>query len=316
MVGIVGTTDGLTEQGMKSTDSDFLFNPDIDGKEKIKVCRKWLYTWEKQNLESLRKFAFVPSRWRGQVTLLIHSFQPNEEMFYVNEFPILHTWKMLGLLPVVIITDKETTPMFTLKARYPEHVSIAISPDLRRGDVLSLSRDCLKNLYKYFDTPYCLIIQDDGFPIRDNLDDFLGRWDYIGAPFVRDLPRQYIADLLLRDCLNGGFSLRTRKYCEAVCGEWSRWGANTAEKHGWNMEEDWFYSVRSRLNLFHRLKYRIPWASQARRFSAMDILGIVDLRKYRHIPFGIHSPTTCYFYRNALCELGYEPLSDQENQEQ
>lgn len=307
--------DGLNGQKTKFLGSDFLFDKVIDGKDKTRVCRRWLYAWERQNLEGLRKLTFTPSRWRGQVTLLIHSFQPNEEMFYVNEFPILHTWKMLGRLPVVIITDKETAPMSALKNRYPEDVAITTSPDLKRGDVLSLSRDCLKNLHKYFDTPYCLTIQDDGFPIRDNLDDFLGKWDYVGAPCVRDLPRQYIADLLLKDCLNGGFSLRTREYCVAVCEEWSRWGGRTAEKFGWNAEEDWFYSVRSRRNLFHRLRYRLPWASQARRFAAMDILGIVDLRKYRHVPFGIHSPTTCYFYRNELCGLGYDPLPGQDELE-
>lgn len=315
MDGATGTLDGTTRQDEKFIGSDFLFDLGIDSKEKIRVCRKWLYAWEMLNLEGLRKAIFSPSRWRREVTLLIHSFQPKEEMFYVNEFPILHTWKILGRLPVVIITDKETSPMSALKARYPEDVVIAISPDLKRGDVLSLSRDCLKNLYKYFDTPYCLTIQDDGFPIRDNLGDFLGKWDYVGAPFVRDLPRQYIADILLKNCLNGGFSLRTRKYCEAVCREWSRWGMRTADKRGWNAEEDWFYSVRSRLNPFHRLKYRLPWASQARKFAAMDILGIVDLRKYRHIPFGIHSPTTCYFYRKELCRLGYDPLPGQESLE-
>ena len=312
MDGATGILDGVIRQDEKFIGSDFLFDLGFDSKEKIRVCRKWLYAWEMLNLEGLRKSIFSPSRWRGEVTLLIHSFQPKEEMFYVNEFPILHTWKILGRLPVVIITDKETSPMSALKARYPDDVVIAISPDLKRGDVLSLSRDCLKNLYKYFDTPYCLTIQDDGFPIRDNLGDFLGKWDYVGAPFVRDLPRQYIADLLLKNCLNGGFSLRTRKYCEAVCREWSRWGMKTADRRGWNVEEDWFYSVRSRLNPFHRLKYRFPWASQARKFAAMDILGIVDLRKYRHIPFGIHSPTTCYFYRNELCRLGYDPLPGQE----
>ena len=278
-------------------------------KEEAAFCRKWLYEWEKRNLEGLRKMAFQPSRWRGQVTLLIHSFQPDEEMFYVNEFPILHTWKVLGRLPVAIITDKDTEPMAALKARYPEDVSIKMSPDLKRGDVLSLSRDCLNNLYKYFETPYCLTIQDDGFPIRDNLGDFLGKWDYIGAPFVRDLPRQYVADLLLKDCLNGGFSLRSHRYCVATCREWARWGARASRWFKWNAEEDWFYSVRSRWNPLHRLKYRLPWASQARLFAAMDILGIVDLRKYRHVPFGIHSPTTCYFYKDELCKLGYEPYS-------
>ena len=289
---------------------DFLFDPLIDGREKTAFCRKWLYAWEKMNLDRLRNVDFAPSKWRGVVTLVIHSFQPDEKMF--NEFPILHTWKMLGRLPVVIVTDKETAPMLSLRERYPDDVGIRLSPDLKRGDILSLSRDCLNNLPRYFETPYCLTIQDDGFPIGKNLDEFLGKWDYIGAPFVRDLPRQYIADLLLKDCLNGGFSLRSHRYCEAVCIEWKRWGCRAARRFNWNAEEDWFYSVRSRLNLLHRMKYRIPWGAQARRFAAMDILGIVDLRKYRHVPFGIHSPTTCYFYKETLYKLGYAALSPQE----
>ena len=219
-----------------SENPDFVFETKYGAKEKTALCRRWLYAWEKLNLKKLRNMSFPQSKWRGQITLLIHSFHPNEEMFYVNEFPILHTWKMLGSLPVVIITDKETIQMSNFRMRYPKDVSIRISPDLKRGDVLSLSRDCLNNLYKYFDTSYCLIIQDDGFPIRDNLDDFLGKWDYIGAPCVRDLPRQYIADLLLKDCLNGGFSLRTHKMCEDTCHAWRSWGQKAQETFSWNIE--------------------------------------------------------------------------------
>jgi hypothetical protein len=272
----------------------------------MSVCRKWLYEWQRLNLECLRNHDFKESKWKGRVTLLIHSFQPDESMFYVNEFPVLHTWKILGRLPVVIITDKETSAMALFREKYPEDITIRISPDLKKGDVLSLSRDCLNNLYDYFDTPYCLVIQDDGFPIRDNLDEFLGRWDYVGAPSVRDLPRQYIADLILKDCMNGGFSLRSHQYCEAVSREWKNWGRDEWRMRGWNEEEDWFFSVYSRRKISHRLKYRFPWAAQARKFAAMDMLGIVDLRKYRHVPFGIHSPTTCYFYQEELHRLGYE----------
>ena len=285
---------------------DFVFDQSIAAKEKASICRKWLYTLEKKNMEYLLNTTFSTSRWKGLVTLIIHSFQPDEEMFYVNEFSILHTWKLLGTLPVVIITDRETMQMSNFRRRFSNDVSIRISPDLKCGDVLSLSRDCLNNLYKYFDTQYCLIIQDDGFPIQDNLDDFLGKWDYIGAPFVRDLPRQYVADILLKNCMNGGFSLRSRQYCVAVSREWNRWGRIAQKWFHWYAEEDWFFSVYSRINPLHRLKYNIPWAAQARKFSAMDILGIVDLRLYRHIPFGIHSPTTCLFYRNELSRLGYE----------
>lgn len=291
---------------------DFVLDRTIPVKDRISICRKWLYAWEKQNIEHLRKEVFGPSKWRGMVTLLIHSFQPDEEMFYVNEFPILHTWKVLGRLPVVIITDQETRPMADLRSRFPEDVTIKISPDLKRGDVLSLSRDCLNNLDRYFDTPYCLIIQDDGLPIRDNLGDFLGKWDYLGAPCVRDMPRQYVADIMLKDCLNGGFSLRTYSLCAATTKAWRTWGRRAQRLLGWTILEDWFYSIFSRYNPIHRLRFRFPWAPQARRFAIMDILGGMDVRKLKFVPFGLHSPTTAYLYREQLVALGYSPLSLEE----
>lgn len=288
---------------------DFVFDRKIQDKDKIAICRKWLYVWERHNLESLRKASFSPSKWRGRITLLIHSFQPNEEMFYASEFSILHTWKLLGSLPVVIITDRETAQMSSFSNRFPDDVSITISPDLKRGDILSLSRDCLKNLDKYFNTPYCLIIQDDGFPIRDNLDEFLGKWDYVGAPCVRDLPRQYIADILLKDCLNGGFSLRSHTLCAATTKAWSKWGRRMLGFFGWPMIEDWFYSIFSRYNPFHRIRFRFPWASQARRFSVMDLMGAEDVRNLKFVPLGLHGPTTVYLYQDFLERLGYESVS-------
>ena len=87
---------------MDFTNSDFIFDSAIGAKDKTAFCRKWLYSWERQNLPALQTAEYLRSKWSDQVTLLIHSFQPDEGMFYVNEFPILHTWKMLGRLPVVI----------------------------------------------------------------------------------------------------------------------------------------------------------------------------------------------------------------------
>ena len=113
---------------MNFTNSDFIFDGSINAKDKTAFCRKWLYSWEKQNLPGLQNADYSQSKWINQVTLLIHSFQPDEAMFYVNEFPILHTWKILGRLPVVIITDKETRAMAALRERYPEDVSVRISP--------------------------------------------------------------------------------------------------------------------------------------------------------------------------------------------
>ena len=70
------------------------------------------------------------------------------------------------------------------------------------------------DLYKYIDTEYALIIQDDGYIINPELwnNDFL-KYDYIGAPWI--LPKD---DFSYRDTFgniirvgNGGFSLRSKK---------------------------------------------------------------------------------------------------------
>ena len=70
------------------------------------------------------------------------------------------------------------------------------------------------DLYKYIDTDYALIIQDDGFVTNPDCwsDDFLN-YDYIGAPWILPLD-----DFSYRDAFgnivrvgNGGFSLRSKK---------------------------------------------------------------------------------------------------------
>ena len=61
----------------------------------------------------------------------------------------------------------------------------------------------IKELYKYFDTDFCLVVQWDGYILNGESwsDDFLD-YDYIGAPWL------YIDG---RNVGNGGFSLRSYK---------------------------------------------------------------------------------------------------------
>ena len=195
---------------------------------------------------------------------------------------------------------------FEFQKQHPDFVVIKTTSGLVGADVNSMSTDCMINLHTYFDTPYCLIIQDDGFPIRDNLGDFLGRWDYIGAPSVRDSFRQHIADLLLRDCLNGGFSLRSRRYCLAVARNWRMWGQRYAKFRGFGPEEDFLYSCVIRLNPWMRLRYRLPGAKTARRFAYFDLLGGFDARELQEVPFGIHGQSTIWQFRHKMRELGYD----------
>lgn len=65
------------------------------------------------------------------------------------------------------------------------------------------SRFVIKELYKYFDTEYVLIIQADGYVLcQDAWKDEFMEYDYIGASWIYDTERRVG---------NGGFSLRSRK---------------------------------------------------------------------------------------------------------
>lgn len=83
------------------------------------------------------------------------------------------------------------------------------------------SEFCIKDLYKYVDTEFVLMIQYDGFILNPQswTDEFL-KYDYIGAPWFIErefwftkfgLPRELKGQTVVG---NGGFSLRSKKFLE------------------------------------------------------------------------------------------------------
>jgi hypothetical protein len=100
--------------------------------------------------------------------------------------------------------------------------------DIKNRDAYSYF--CIKELYKYIDTEFCLIVQPDGFVINPFMwsESFLN-WDYIGAPLV---PRETESALISCGKLQewqsfmnlphvngcGGFTLRSKKFLTA-CSE-------------------------------------------------------------------------------------------------
>ncbi len=70
------------------------------------------------------------------------------------------------------------------------------------------SEFCIKELYKYFDTDFVLVVQHDGYILSgDAWDDEFYNYDYIGAPWL------YVDG---KNVGNGGFSLRSKKLQEAL----------------------------------------------------------------------------------------------------
>ena len=98
----------------------------------------------------------------------------------------------------------------TPKKKYPdiEYVSI---PHM---DFLGYSRLIIEDLYKYFQTPFCLIQQSDSFIVNSNLwkNEFL-EFDYIGAPWSDKVKvnNDLVLDMKNNTVGNGGFSLRSKK---------------------------------------------------------------------------------------------------------
>lgn len=81
---------------------------------------------------------------------------------------------------------------------------------------------CIRDLHKYVDTDYVLVVQYDGFVLNPAswTDEFL-KYDYIGAPWL--IEREYwftkfAVPLSMKGSLvtgNGGFSLRSKRFVEA-----------------------------------------------------------------------------------------------------
>ena len=97
------------------------------------------------------------------------------------------------------------------KIHFPEIQYIEI-PKIEKID--DYSKIMINDLWKYFDTSHCLIVQSDSFVVNPNewTDEFLN-YDYIGAPWTKKIkPKEDLEiDLKKNRVGNGGFSLRSNK---------------------------------------------------------------------------------------------------------
>ena len=150
-------------------------------------------------LESGRYFVQEPSKpgkikkYFPDITLLCIDCVNLERLF----FPINYSTRFFRFNTIKILTS--IAPEY----KYP-YIKIPHIDSLEK-----YSEFCVKELYKYVDTKYCILIQWDGFIIGDTStwkDEFLN-YDYIGAPW-------WYNDGM--NVGNGGFSLRSKRILEEV----------------------------------------------------------------------------------------------------
>lgn len=229
---------------------------------------------------------------REQITIIVYTFPMlglEDEAFSKIAASIERTWKFCGNLKTVIVASHRFSAVDDFVAGHG-NVELQIEPSLVSGDIRTMSLDCITKLYTRFTTPYVLVIQDDGYPIRNGLEEFVGKYDFIGAPSVRD-GRRRLMNVLGFPCLNGGFSLRSRRVCKRAANAWNRWWRFFLNPKSRFFSEDTFYTLTACLGPGYRFGLKFASEREAFRFAYDSLNGLIakpaDIN-----PFGIHGRST------------------------
>lgn len=224
---------------------------------------------------------------RTDVTIVAYHFWDEsqyDEMWIDLEFAIRETWRHCGALKTVIVTNiiRKSVQDFSEKFSF---VSIQYEPSLIAGDIFSMSADCNSKLASRFDTEYVLVVQNDGYPLRSGLDEFVGKYDFIGAPYIRNrLPQQLYCRLFKTWVMNGGFSLRSHNICDFAAYHWNKTYSGLGDCRA--ASEDIFYTeTLPRKEPSFRRQFNLPTTQEALSFS-WDAL--VPIKIPSALPFGFH----------------------------
>lgn len=223
-----------------------------------------------------------------KVTILIYTFPEKgyeSRAFSKIVSSIERTWENVGKLKTVIVASHHFADVDNFASQH-SNVELQIEPSLVYGSITTMSMDCIKRLYTRFSTPYVLIIQDDGYPVRPGLEQFVGKWDFIGAPSVRD-GRRRLMNLLGFPCLNGGFSLRSRRICIRAANAWNRWWRFFLNPKSRFFFEDTFYTMTACLGWSYRHGLKFAEEKDAFRFAYDSLKGLIT-KPDGIEPFGIH----------------------------
>lgn len=250
-----------------------------------------LQRWQRSRLETVHSGRKDYGKGSESVTILVYYWGAEVEkpdtQFYRIESAFRETWLNCGMMKSVIVTDKPTKDMERFAETFPL-VEIQVEPKLVPGDIFTMSQDCDANFERRFNTEYLMVIQDDGFPLRQGLEKFLGKWDFIGAPYVRDMflarLRAWVLNLWVA---NGGFSIRTHRMCEMAADYWrKKWHVC---KDPNIVGEDAYYTSTL---LKHEWRYNRTMKMADTR-SAIDFAyDIIVPQPIKKLPFGFHRAET------------------------
>lgn len=242
--------------------------------------------WQRRAISALTGVPADASSVRD-VTALAYFFWDDDRIdtrFFTIQSAFLVTRKLCGALPSILVVNRTTRRIETFCDA--NDIAVQVDPTLT-GGVPRMNIDCIETLHSRFQTEQVLLIQSDGFPLRNGLEEFAGRYDYLGAPWG---PSSWYTNLVFphpRYCVgNGGFTLRSRRLCEMA----AHYYRKTFKRLPYNylLADDVFYS--------RTLPRFVPACRKAMTYAPPDEAGRFAFetnRSYyaqnKSMPFGFHS---------------------------
>ena len=233
------------------------------------VAMARLRDWQQDHAAALfdAKISNVGPR---DVTIVCYFYRQSDmvyEHFPFLEFAIRQTWMWCGFMKTVLVTNDFHERIRSFQMSFPEWVTVQVEPELEPGDLNAMSVDCNSKLHTRFTTKYVLIVQDDGFPLRNGLEKFLRKYDFVGGALRRDIPIVSVVGRLVRHWpSNGGFSLRTNKICRLAAEYWRRYYAGRPFDV-WQSEDMFYTDTLPREHLLFRWRVHVAESDIASRFS-------------------------------------------------
>lgn len=267
--------------------------------------------WSAVRLAQDRADGLPREMGRTDVTAVAYSFGTPEKMPAYGravELALRETYRHCGRLRTTLVVNRLTPELEAFAAECGNFLRVDIDESLKPGGIVGFSRNMIRTLPDRFNTPFMLNVHPDGFPLRSGLDEFVGRWDYVGGPWEigRD---DWITRLLLTrndGAGNGGFALRTRCICELGAAAYRRFWKAIPDCY--LLYEDVFFTrFLPRWQPGYARRISFAPREEAARFAFCENRAAQDA--FAALPFGFHSwKALAYLVSQRLTTFEIKPL--------
>ncbi len=203
---------------------------------------------------------------------------------------------------LVIVTSAKAQLYYKNILGVHAHIVVSEVLDKKRFDMEDYNA-ILKSVWlwdtlKNFQFDNCLVVQDDGFIVREGLEDmFLNKYDYVGSPWAPIDANKDLFTVANKWLVgNGGLSLRNVKMMHDIASQPESVANHLFNHNAQIIPEDVYFSHE-----VAKRGGRIPTSEEASRFGSEQVLNLQSLGVHKF--WGYHDIDSVKKYFNALTNV-------------